>query len=76
MGLPQEAPGSIIDDMKTDNARAEGESVGEGECLIVLNARYRGPLLAYFRRRVGSVSEAQDLTQDVFERLILPGIPP
>jgi RNA polymerase sigma factor (sigma-70 family) len=28
------------------------------------------PLIAYFRRRVSSASEAEDLTQDVFERVL------
>lgn len=32
--------------------------------------RFRLPLLAYFGRRVSSAVEAEDLTQDVFERLL------
>lgn len=32
--------------------------------------RYRLPLLAYFGRRVSSPAEAEDLAQDVFERLL------
>lgn len=34
-----------------------------------LDSRFRGPLLAYFRRRVADTSEAEDLTQEVFVRL-------
>ena len=34
-----------------------------------LNSRFRGPLLAYFGRRVADASEAEDLTQEVFVRL-------
>ncbi|MEJ0038327.1 MAG: sigma factor [Gammaproteobacteria bacterium] len=35
-----------------------------------LDKRFRLPLLAYFGRRVGSSAEAEDLTQDVFERVL------
>ena len=35
-----------------------------------LDRRFRLPLLAYFGRRVASLAEAQDLTQDVFERIL------
>jgi len=35
-----------------------------------LNARYRGVLLTFFLRRTGSYSEAEDLVQDVFVRLL------
>ncbi|HWK42772.1 MAG TPA: RNA polymerase sigma factor [Croceibacterium sp.] len=35
-----------------------------------LNGRYRGVLLAYFLRRTESYSEAEDLVQDVFVRLL------
>lgn len=34
-----------------------------------LNARYRGPLVAFFARRGLSQADAEDLTQDVFVRL-------
>jgi RNA polymerase sigma factor (sigma-70 family) len=34
-----------------------------------LHARFRAPLLAYFRNRIGDASEAEDLVQDVFSRL-------
>lgn len=35
-----------------------------------LDARFRAPLMAYFLRRTGNRSEAEDLTQDTFVRLI------
>jgi RNA polymerase sigma-70 factor (ECF subfamily) len=35
-----------------------------------LSERYRQPLIAYFQRRVTSRSEAEDLTQEVFLRLV------
>lgn len=35
-----------------------------------LSAAYRGPLIAYFERRVRSREEAEDLTQEVFLRLV------
>jgi RNA polymerase sigma-70 factor (ECF subfamily) len=35
-----------------------------------LDKRFRLPLLAYFSRRVSSAAEAEDLTQDVFERVL------
>lgn len=39
------------------------------EMLATLHARYRAPLLAFFRRRSRSLAEAEDLTQEVFVRL-------
>lgn len=41
-----------------------------GVLLAHLDSRYRLALLAYFGRRVRSAAEAQDLTQDVFERVL------
>lgn len=38
--------------------------------LAELVHRYRRPLLAYFNRRVSSSAEAEDLVQDVFERVL------
>ena len=35
-----------------------------------LDARFRASLLAYFQRRTGSRSEAEDLTQETFARLV------
>ena len=49
------------------------ETTGDGErerFLRQLSERYRQPLIAYFQRRVGSRNEAEDLTQEVFLRLV------
>jgi len=35
-----------------------------------LDARFRRPLMSYFRRRVGDHAEAEDLTQQVFIRIL------
>jgi RNA polymerase sigma factor (sigma-70 family) len=35
-----------------------------------LDRRFRRPLMAYFIRRVSGPAEAEDLTQDVFERVL------
>lgn len=35
-----------------------------------LNARFRGPLMSFFLRRVQNRAEAEDLTQEVFARLL------
>lgn len=42
---------------------------GPAADLVQLNRRFRMALLAYFGRRVSNGAEAEDLTQDVFERL-------
>lgn len=39
--------------------------------LADLDRRFRRPLIAYFRRRVPSATEAEDLTQDAFERVLI-----
>jgi RNA polymerase sigma factor (sigma-70 family) len=48
------------------NASADSTRALEQE----LDARFRAPLMAYFMRRTGSRSEAEDLTQETFMRLI------
>ncbi|MDR3511190.1 MAG: sigma-70 family RNA polymerase sigma factor [Caulobacteraceae bacterium] len=35
-----------------------------------LDARFRGPLMSFFIRRVGNRGDAEDLTQEVFMRLL------
>lgn len=38
-----------------------------------LDARFRGPLMSFFMRRVGNRGDAEDLTQEVFIRLLAAG---
>ena len=40
-----------------------------------LNARFHGPLMSFFLRRVKNRSEAEDLTQDVLVRVVAAGQP-
>lgn len=49
-----------------------GEVAAEsaGELRSKLDARFRGPLMSFFMRRVRDRVEAQDLTQEVFVRII------
>lgn len=56
-----------------DKPAHKGESVARprrNAALDDLSARFRAPLISYFLRRVSSVSEAEDLTHDVFARII------
>jgi RNA polymerase sigma-70 factor (ECF subfamily) len=46
-----------------------GASPIPGSDLKDLHQRFRQPLLAFFLRRVANLSEAEDLTQEVFARL-------
>jgi len=50
--------------------QAGGEGVEARTALEVLCQRYRAPVLAYLQRHGRSESDAQDLTQAFFERLI------
>jgi len=50
-----------------------GQADHESELRARLDARFRGPLMSYFTRRVGDRAEAEDLTQEVFVRLIGSG---
>lgn len=45
-------------------------SPDQSELLSTLNAQYRAPLFNYFRRRVGTASDAEDLTHDTFVKLL------
>jgi RNA polymerase sigma factor (sigma-70 family) len=47
-----------------------GERRGADQLFAELDARFRGPLMAYFVRRVSSYAEAEDLTQETFVRLM------
>lgn len=60
-------------DLLSPNSPAEplsGQQHSHAELLARLDRRFRLPLLKYFGRRVHSGPEAEDLTQDVFERLL------
>lgn len=46
---------------------------GDGEAQRRFSEKYRGPVLAYLRRR-GQGSDAEDLTQEVFLRLFSGGV--
>jgi RNA polymerase sigma-70 factor (ECF subfamily) len=46
------------------------ERLSSGIDAAWLNLRFRKPLIAYFRRRLGDPAEAEDLTQQVFIRLV------
>ncbi len=48
---------------------AGSSPLGEKELLTRFDARFRGPLMSFFLRRVGSRTDAEDLTHDVFIRL-------
>ncbi len=46
------------------------ETLIEDDLRVRLDTRFRGPLMSFFLRRVRDRSEAEDLTQDVFARLL------
>jgi RNA polymerase sigma-70 factor (ECF subfamily) len=52
------------------SVRLQGLVPDRGANKEELDARFRASLLAYFRRRTGSVTEAEDLTQETFARLV------
>jgi len=49
---------------------AGGQLRNSEQLLADLDARFRAPLMAYFLRRAANRSEAEDLTQETFVRLI------
>jgi RNA polymerase sigma-70 factor (ECF subfamily) len=51
------------------SARADSQSQA-AELGARLDARFRGPLMSFFLRRVRDRAEAEDLTQEVFARLL------
>jgi RNA polymerase sigma factor (sigma-70 family) len=48
----------------------KAEAEADGSYASQLYAEFRGPLLNFFRRRVADATEAEDLTQEVFTRLL------
>jgi RNA polymerase sigma-70 factor (ECF subfamily) len=49
---------------------AESAAKRNAQLLAELDARFRAPLMAFFLRRVGNRTDAEDLTQETFERLL------
>lgn len=49
---------------------AEGIDAGQREPLETLAREYRGALLRFFTKQLGSSTDAEDLTQEVFVRLV------
>jgi RNA polymerase sigma-70 factor (ECF subfamily) len=46
------------------------QPTGREDAVLELERQYRAPLMAFFLRRVPSRTEAEDLTQDVFLRIL------
>ena len=49
---------------------ARGDYAQKRKLFEELDGRFRAPLMAYFLRRVGNRSDAEDLTQETFARLV------
>lgn len=47
-----------------------GTNKAQDQLRAQLDARFRGPLMSFFLRRVQNRAEAEDLTQEVFARLL------
>jgi len=58
---------------RQDAMAGDPRPLDDGDLLARLDARFRGPLMSFFLRRVGDRAEAEDLTQDVFIRLVGAG---
>jgi len=59
--------------VETDNPAASNPTFDA--TIGKLHRSFRAALIVYFSRRVGSAAEAEDLTQDVFERILrVPGL--
>ena len=46
------------------------EPIDSDATIKALDARFRGPLMSFFLRRIGNRAECEDLTQEVFTRLV------
>lgn len=60
----------ILADVTASNDKPYPAPAVRAALLADLNRRFRLPLVSYFGRRVANTAEAEDLTQDVFERLL------
>jgi RNA polymerase sigma factor (sigma-70 family) len=54
-------------------AMGGASKIGLSDLRERLDARFRGPLMSFFLRRVGNRVDAEDLTQEVFIRLLAAG---
>jgi RNA polymerase sigma factor (sigma-70 family) len=74
MPSPQPAPAESEAELATDAATAgvllDATSTPSLQMRDLLTQRYRTTLLRYFTKRLADASEADDLTQEVFERLV------
>jgi RNA polymerase sigma-70 factor (ECF subfamily) len=57
--------------MSNSPEQLHAHSPASAAVLASLDRQYRRVLMSYFCRRVSSAAEAEDLTQDVFERVLL-----
>jgi RNA polymerase sigma-70 factor (ECF subfamily) len=62
-------PNWLYDRVRRSVMGQPGSDSRSSEAWAELNARYRGPLLAYFFKRLQNRAEAEDLTQEAFIRL-------
>ena len=46
------------------------KKLSQQDLYVQIDSRFRAPLMSFFLRRVGDHAVAEDLTQDVFERLL------
>ena len=53
-----------------NRSKERGQITADPTAALELDRSFRGPLVAYFLKRVNSRNEAEDLTQEVFMRLV------
>ena len=53
-----------------NRSKEQGQIAAGPTAALELDRSFRGPLVAYFLKRVNSRNEAEDLTQEVFMRLV------
>jgi RNA polymerase sigma-70 factor (ECF subfamily) len=59
-------------ELVAESSLSQTQQAQRGACagMALLDARYRGPLMSFFLRRVNGRAEAEDLTQEVFFRIV------